>query len=127
MGYFDIPLTVWGLWLTAILNAIFLPVLGAGCLLLLFDRVFGTHFFSLEQLQHQEQVTQFYSNVFWIFGHLKFIFLFFLLGEWLQIFFHSLQKASFRAKSTALSMTTITILSTLVYGHHMFTTSMSPL
>ena len=33
MGYFDMPLTVWGLWLTAILNAIFLPVLGAGCLL----------------------------------------------------------------------------------------------
>jgi heme/copper-type cytochrome/quinol oxidase subunit 1 len=23
MGYFDMPLTVWGLWLTAVLNAIF--------------------------------------------------------------------------------------------------------
>ena len=39
MGYFDMPLTIWGLWLTAILNAIFLPVLGAGLLLLIFDRV----------------------------------------------------------------------------------------
>ena len=45
MGYFDMPLSVWGLGLTAILNAIFLPVLGAGLLLLIFDRVFGTTFF----------------------------------------------------------------------------------
>ena len=33
MGYFDMPLTISGLWLTAVLNAIFLPVLGAGLLL----------------------------------------------------------------------------------------------
>ena len=46
MGYFDMPLTVWGLWLTAVLNAIFLPVLGAGLLLLTFDRAFGTTFFA---------------------------------------------------------------------------------
>ena len=30
MTYFKMPLTVWGLWLTAILNALFVPVLGAG-------------------------------------------------------------------------------------------------
>ena len=30
MGYFQMPLTVWGIWLTAILNALFVPVLGGG-------------------------------------------------------------------------------------------------
>ena len=39
------PLTVWGLWLTAILNALFVPVLAAAMVLLFFDRVFGTQFF----------------------------------------------------------------------------------
>ncbi|MBP9673908.1 MAG: cbb3-type cytochrome c oxidase subunit I, partial [Bacteriovoracaceae bacterium] len=37
------------------------------------------------------------------------------------------RKPAFGYKATALAMTTITVLSTLVYGHHMFTTQMSPL
>ena len=45
MSYFRMPLTVWGLWLTSILNALFVPVLAAGMVLLFFDRVFGTQFF----------------------------------------------------------------------------------
>src|SRR5438477_1061108 len=45
MGYFKMPLTVWGMWLTAILNALFVPVLGAAAILLFLDRTFHTHFF----------------------------------------------------------------------------------
>ena len=37
MDYFKMPLTIWGIFLTSILNAIFVPVLGAGLLLLTFD------------------------------------------------------------------------------------------
>src|SRR5207237_3646579 len=33
MGYMRLPLTIWGLWLTAILNALFVPVLGSAALL----------------------------------------------------------------------------------------------
>ena len=45
MTYMRMPLTVWGLWLTAILNVLFVPVLGGRAVLLFFDRVFGTQFF----------------------------------------------------------------------------------
>jgi len=45
MTYMRMPLTVWGLWLTAILNVLFVPVLGSAALLLTLDRVFGTQFF----------------------------------------------------------------------------------
>jgi len=45
MGYMRLPLTIWGIWLTAILNALFVPVLGSAALLLLLDRNFGTQFF----------------------------------------------------------------------------------
>jgi cytochrome c oxidase subunit I len=129
MGYFDMPLTVWGLWLTAILNAIFLPVLGAGCLLLIFDRVFGTTFF----LAGAAATTGtgdpiLFQHVFWIFGHPEVYIL--ILPAWGivsdQLSFFA-RKPAFGAKATALSMTAITILSTLVYGHHMFTTQLSPL
>jgi len=129
MGYFDMPLTVWGLWLTAILNAIFLPVLGAGTLLLIFDRVFGTQFFLAGAAATSGTGDPIlFQHVFWIFGHPEVYIL--ILPAWgvvsdLLSFFA--RKPAFGAKATALAMTSISILSTLVYGHHMFTTQMSPL
>lgn len=129
MGYFDMPLTIWGIWLTAILNAIFLPVLGAGCLLLIFDRVFGTTFFLAGAAATSGTGDPIlFQHVFWIFGHPEVYIL--ILPAWgivsdLLSFFS--RKPAFGAKATALSMTAITVLSTLVYGHHMFTTQMSPL
>lgn len=129
MGYFDMPLSVWGLGLTAILNAIFLPVLGAGLLLLLFDRVFGTTFFLAGAAATSGTGDPIlFQHVFWIFGHPEVYIL--ILPAWgivsdLLSFFA--RKPAFGAKATALSMTSITILSTLVYGHHMYTTQMSPL
>lgn len=129
MGYFDMPLTIWGLWLTAILNAIFLPVLGAGGLLLVFDRVFGTTFFLAGAAATSGTGDPvLFQHIFWIFGHPEVYIL--ILPAWgivsdLLSFFS--RKPAFGAKTTALAMTTITILSTLVYGHHMFTTQMSPL
>lgn len=129
MGYFDMPLTVWGLWLTAILNAIFLPVLGAGLLLLTFDRVFGTTFFLAGAAATSGSGDPvLFQHVFWIFGHPEVYIL--ILPAWgivsdLLSFFA--RKPAFGAKSTALAMTSITILSTVVYGHHMYSTQMSPL
>lgn len=129
MGYFDMPLTIWGLWLTAILNAIFLPVLGAGLLLLTFDRVFGTTFFLAGAAATSGTGDPIlFQHVFWIFGHPEVYIL--ILPAWgivSDILAFFARKPAFGAKSTALAMTTITILSTIVYGHHMFTTQMSPL
>jgi cytochrome c oxidase subunit 1 len=129
MGYFKMPLTVWGLFLTSILNAIFVPVLGAGLLLLTFDRVFGTTFFlSGAAATSGTGDPVLFQHVFWIFGHPEVYIL--ILPAWgivsdLLSFFA--RKPAFGYKMTALSLTTITILSTLVYGHHMYTTQMSPL
>ncbi len=129
MGYFDMPLTVWGLWLTAILNAIFLPVLGAGVMLLIFDRVFGTTFFLAGAAATSGTGDPIlFQHVFWIFGHPEVYIL--ILPAWgivSDILSFFARKPAFGAKSTALAMTTISILSTVVYGHHMFTTQMSPL
>lgn len=129
MDYFKMPLTIWGLWLTAILNAIFVPVLGAGLLLLTFDRVFGTTFFLAGAAATSGKGDPvLFQHVFWIFGHPEVYIL--ILPAWgivsdLLSFFS--RKPAFGYKMTALSLTAITVLSTLVYGHHMYTTQMSPL
>jgi cytochrome c oxidase subunit 1 len=130
MTMWKMPLTVWGLWLTAILNALFLPVLTAAFILLLLDRTFGTSFFLAAAIS--DNGTQgdpiLYQHLFWIFGHPEVYII--ILPAWglvsdLLSFFS--RKPAFGAKATALSMTAICILSAVVYGHHMFTTGMSPL
>lgn len=129
MDYFKMPLTIWGIWLTAILNAIFVPVLGAGLLLLTFDRVFGTTFFLAGAAATSGKGDPvLFQHVFWIFGHPEVYIL--ILPAWgitsdLLSFFS--RKPAFGYKMTALSLVTITVLSTVVYGHHMYTTQMSPL
>ncbi len=129
MGYFDMPLTIWGLWLTAILNAIFVPVLGAGVILLTLDRVMGTTFFLAgASATSGSGDPVLFQHVFWIFGHPEVYIL--ILPAWgivsdLLSFFS--RKPAFGAKATALAMTAVSVLSTIVYGHHMFTTQMSPL
>ena len=70
MGYFQMPLSVWGIWLTAILNALFVPVLAAGVLLLFLDRVFGSHFFLAgAAITKGGGDPMLYQHLFWIFGH----------------------------------------------------------
>jgi cytochrome c oxidase subunit 1 len=129
MDYFKMPLTIWGIWLTSILNAIFVPVLGAGLILLTFDRVFGTTFFLAGAAATSGKGDPvLFQHVFWIFGHPEVYIL--ILPAWgivsdLLSFFS--RKPAFGYKMTALSLTAITILSTVVYGHHMYTTQMSPL
>jgi cytochrome c oxidase subunit 1 len=129
MDYFKMPLTVWGLWLTAILNAIFVPVLGAGLLLLTFDRVFGTTFFlSGAAATSGKGDPVLFQHVFWIFGHPEVYILILpawgIVSDFLSFFS---RKPAFGYKMTALALSAITVLSTLVYGHHMYTTQMSPL
>ena len=126
MTYMRMPLTVWGLWLTAILNVLFVPVLAAAALLLTFDRCFGTAFFVAGASGNGDPIL--FQHLFWIFGHPEVYIL--ILPAWgimsdLLSFFS--RKPAYWYRGTALSMVAITALSGVVYGHHMFTTGLSPL
>ena len=63
------PLTVWGFFLTSILNALFVPVLAAAMVLLFFDRVFGTQFFIAGVHVRAGGDPILYQHLFWLFGH----------------------------------------------------------
>jgi cytochrome c oxidase subunit 1 len=129
MGYFRMPLTVWGLWLTAILNVLFVPVLGAASLLLFLDRVLGTQFFVAGAAAVKGGGDPIlFQHLFWIFGHPEVYIL--ILPAWgivsdLLSFFS--RKPANWYRGTVYSMCAVTILSALVYGHHMFQSGMNPL
>src|SRR4029079_10580425 len=69
MTWFRMPLTVWGFFLTSILNALFVPVLAAGMVLLFFDRVLGTQFSTAGTTPGTGGDPILYQHLFWLFGH----------------------------------------------------------
>ena len=128
MTFFRMPLTIWGMWLTAILNALFVPVLAAAMLLLLCDRLFGTHFFLAGAMIQAGGDPLLYQHLFWIFGHPEVYILILpvwgIVSDFLSYF---ARKPAYGYRMTAIAMSTVCVLSALVYGHHMYVTSMSPL
>jgi cytochrome c oxidase subunit I len=129
MTWMRMPLTIWGLWLTAILNVLFVPVLGSAALLLLFDRIFGTQFYiagSSAVGGGGDPIL--FQHLFWIFGHPEVYIL--ILPAWgfvsdLVSFFG--RKPAYWYRGSVYAMTAVTILSAVVYGHHMFVTGMNPM
>ena len=128
MSWFRLPLTVWGFFLTSILNALFVPVIAAAMALLFFDRVFGTQFFIAGTTMRAGGDPILYQHLFWLFGHPEVYIL--ILPAWgivsdLLSFFA--RKPAFGYRVTVWALIGVVILSCVVYGHHMFTTGMSPL
>ncbi len=129
MTWMRLPLTIWGLWLTAILNALFVPVLGSAALLLLLDRSFGTQFFIAGAAAVRGGGDPIlYQHLFWIFGHPEVYIMILpawgILGDVLSFF---ARKPHHWYRGSVWAMVAVTVLSAMVYGHHMFMTGMSPL
>jgi cytochrome c oxidase subunit I len=128
MTYLRMPLTVWGFFLTSILNALFVPVLAAAMVLLLFDRVLGTQFFIAGTTPGVGGDPILYQHLFWLFGHPEVYILILpawgIVGDLLSFF---ARKPVFGYRVTVGALIGVVVLSTVVYGHHMFTTGMSPL
>lgn len=129
MTLMRMPLTVWGLWLSSILNAVFVPIIAAGLIFLLFDNVLGTQFFiagSKATIKGGDPLL--YQHVFWLFGHPEVYILILpvwgIVSDLLAVFS---RKPAFGYKMTVISMCTVTVLSGLVWGHHMYVSGMSPL
>lgn len=129
MTYMRMPLTVWGLWLSSILNAIFVPIIAAGLIFLLLDNVLGTQFFiagSKATIKGGDPLL--YQHVFWLFGHPEVYILILpvwgIVSDLLAVFS---RKPAFGYKMTVISMGAVTVLSGLVWGHHMYVSGMSPL
>ncbi|MFV0415891.1 MAG: cbb3-type cytochrome c oxidase subunit I [Chthoniobacterales bacterium] len=122
MRMFRMPLTVWSLFITAILLLFAVPVLSAAGALLFADLNFGTHFFRPEG-GGQPLLWQ---HLFWFFGHPEvYIMILPAMGFVSEILSVFSRKPIFGYKAMVYAMMAIGFLGFIVWGHHMFVSGMN--
>jgi len=133
MSMTRLPLSIWALFLTAILGVLSFPVLLSAALLLIMDRSFGTSFYLSdihiggEALLHTGGSPILYQHLFWFLGHPEvYIILLPALGIISEVISCNARKPIFGYKAMIGSMVVIGFLSFIVWGHHMFMTGMNP-
>ncbi len=134
MTLFRMPLTIWGMFITAILQAFALPVLTAAGIMLLMDRMVGTTFFTpgnliinnAEPTKGTGQVLL-WQHLFWFYSHpAVYIMLLPAMGMVSDILACFARKPVFGYRPMIYSMTAIAGLGFIVWGHHMFASGMNP-
>lgn len=133
LSFAKLPLTIWALFLTAVLGLLSFPVLFAAALLLVFDRSFGTSFYlsdiyiAGEALPNQGGSPVLFQHLFWFLGHPEvYIVLLPALGITSEIIATNSRKPIFGYKAMVGSLLFIAILSFGVWAHHMFISGMNP-
>ncbi|SEJ17771.1 cytochrome c oxidase subunit 1 [Cyclobacterium xiamenense] len=133
MSFSRLPLTIWAFFLTAVIGLLSFPVLFSAALLLVFDRSFGTSFYLSdiyiggEALPNTGGSAVLYQHLFWFLGHPEvYIVLLPALGITSEIIATNSRKPIFGYKAMIISMLGITILSFVVWAHHMFVSGLNP-
>ncbi|WP_182923296.1 cytochrome c oxidase subunit I [Pedobacter planticolens] len=134
MDLWKMPLTIWAFFLTAVLGILSFPVLVAGVVLLVFDRSFGTSFYlsdiviGTQILPNEGGSPILWQHLFWFLGHPEvYIVIMPAMGISSEIISVNSRKPIFGYHAMIYSLIGITILSFIVWGHHMFVTGMNPL
>ena len=124
MTWFKLPLMVWGLYATAVIQVLATPVLGITLALLIVERLLGVGIF--DPAMGGDPVL--YQHFFWFYSHPA-VYIMILPGmaiisELIATFSH---KKIFGYRAIAYSSFGIALVSFLVWGHHMFTSGQSEL
>lgn len=124
MTWFKMPLFVWGMYATALIQVLATPVLGITLILLIMEKVMSIGIF--DPAMGGDPVL--YQHFFWFYSHPA-VYIMILPGmgiisELISTFSH---KKIFGYKAIAYSSLGIAAVSFLVWGHHMFTSGQSEL
>lgn len=133
MSMSKLPLTIWALFLTAVLGILSFPVLFSAALLLIFDRSFGTSFFlsdiyvAGQALPNTGGSVVLFQHLFWFLGHPE-VYIVILPGFGMvsEVIATNARKPIFGYRAMIGSMLGISLLSFIVWAHHMFVTGMNP-
>jgi cytochrome c oxidase subunit 1 len=124
MGWFRLPLFVWGLYATAVIQVLATPVLAITLLLLTVERAFGVGIF--DPALGGDPVL--FQHFFWFYSHPAVYIMILpamgIISELVATFSH---KHIFSYKYIAYSSIAIAIFGFLVWGHHLFVSGQSPL
>ncbi len=123
MTWFRMPLSVWSLFITAILGLLALPVLAGAAIMLLFDQTIGTHFFNA--VEGGQPIL--WQHLFWFFGHPEvYILILPAMGMVSDLIANGSRKPVFGYHSMVFAIIGIAFLGWIVWGHHMFVSGMNP-
>lgn len=133
MSMTRLPLTVWAFLMTAIVGLLSFPVLLAAAILLIFDRSFGTNFFlsdiyiAGEALVNTGGSPILFQHLFWFLGHPEvYIVILPTFGITSEVIATNARKPIFGYRAMIGSLLAISVLSIVVWAHHMFVSGMNP-
>ncbi|MEZ4870759.1 MAG: cbb3-type cytochrome c oxidase subunit I [Bdellovibrionales bacterium] len=122
MTFFRMPLFVWGLYSTAILQVLATPVLGITLLLLLAERLLGVGVFD-PKLGGDPVLFQ---HFFWFYSHpAVYIMVLPAMGVVSELITAFSRKTIFGYRAIAFSSVGIAVVSFFVWGHHMYVSGQS--
>src|SRR5919202_4271343 len=123
MNWFRLPLSIWALFVTAILVLLAMPILSGALIMLLFDQTIGTHFF----MPPKGGQPLLWQHLFWFFGHPEvYILILPAMGMASDIIANGSRKPIFGYTGMVLAILSIGFLGWGVWGHHMFMSGMNP-
>ena len=122
LTWFKLPLFVWGLYATAIIQILAIPVLAITLILLIMERALGMGIF--DPLMGGDPVL--FQHFFWFYSHPAVCIMILpgmgIISELVSVFS---RKRIFGYHAIAYSSLGIAFISFLVWGHHMFTSGQS--
>ncbi|XZE36812.1 cytochrome c oxidase subunit I [Pirellulaceae bacterium SH501] len=122
MSWFKMPLFLWALYATSIIQVLATPVLGITVLLLALERTFGIGIF--DPSLNGDPVT--FQHFFWFYSHPAVYIMILpamgIISELMSVHSH---KGIFGYRMIAYSSIAIALFGFLVWGHHMFTSGMA--
>src|SRR4029077_1639986 len=133
LTWMRLPIFVWAQFVTAILLLFAFPVLQAGAILQLLDRVAGTCFYLPAGLVVSGTLLNrvgggsalLYQHLFWFLAHPEvYVLILPAMGIVAEIITNNTRKPIFGYKTIVASMIFLALLSFLVWAHHMFLSGM---
>jgi cytochrome c oxidase subunit I len=122
MGFFRMPLSVWGFYATAWVQILATPVIGITMLLVVMERLFGIGVFD----PSKGGDPLLYQHLFWIYSHpAVYIMILPAMGIISDIFPVFSRKNIYGYKMIAFSSLAIASVGSLVWGHHMYVSGQS--
>jgi cytochrome c oxidase subunit 1 len=122
MTWHRMPLFIWGMYATSIIQVVATPVVGITFLLLAMERVFGIGFF--DPAKGGDPLL--FQHFFWFYSHpVVYVMILPAMGILSEVVPVFSRKPIFGYKAIAYSSLAIAFIGFFVWGHHMFVSGMS--
>lgn len=118
MTLMRMPMFTWSVLITCVIILFAFPVLTVALALMMFDRMFGSQFFTMAN----GGMDMLWANLFWVWGHPEvYIVILPAFGIYSEIISTFSRKNLYGYKSMVVSMIAISLLSFIVWAHHFYT------